>query len=367
MPRPKAPRNTFWRGKVLWAKVRVANRVHRFSLGTDHPGTAAARVRAFRERQIALTKFGDARHTWQDALKSWGERYEIERPFSPLTYDRYLVSLGQVAPYLDGKHIDEIDKAQINAVVAERRRKGIRVATIRRDLTAIASVLAYCVDMEWRTDNPARDKVGQLKETRAPIILPDRTHVELVAARAPGLFAEAIRFALTDGCREEEIFAAERQRLDHARRQLTVIGKRNKRRTFELSPEGYATLQRLPARLQCRFLFWHGDGKRFKNVASRFRGFVLSVAAAAQKSGTEFRPFRFHDLRHLFAVDYLKNGGNIYILQGKLGHSSVKTTEMYLEFLTPEEALAAKFGRSASAQNAAQERRSDLATEASSD
>jgi len=42
--------------------------------------------------------------------------------------------------------------------------------------------------------------------------------------------------------------------------------------------------------------------------------------------------FRCHDLRHKFAIDYLKNGGDIYKLKQILGHSSVKTTEMYLAY-----------------------------------
>ena len=38
------------------------------------------------------------------------------------------------------------------------------------------------------------------------------------------------------------------------------------------------------------------------------------------------------------------NGGDIYTLSQHLRHSSVKTTEIYLDFLTPEEAEAAKRG-----------------------
>ena len=54
--------------------------------------------------------------------------------------------------------------------------------------------------------------------------------------------------------------------------------------------------------------------------------------------------FKFHDLRHLFAVRYLRDGGGIYALQGILGHTSVKTTEIYLAFLTPDQQHAAKLG-----------------------
>jgi integrase/recombinase XerD len=55
-----------------------------------------------------------------------------------------------------------------------------------------------------------------------------------------------------------------------------------------------------------------------------------------------FRPFRFHDLRHLHAVNWLKDGRSIYVLQRRLGHASIKTTEFYCEFLTPEEDMIAK-------------------------
>ena len=90
------------------------------------------------------------------------------------------------------------------------------------------------------------------------------------------------------------------------------------------------------------YVFWHGEGERYANVSSRFRVIVKRAEAAAKKSGRAFKPFRFHDLRHLFAVEYLRGGGGIYKLQQTLGHSSVKTTEIYLQYLTPEEAARAK-------------------------
>jgi integrase/recombinase XerD len=43
-------------------------------------------------------------------------------------------------------------------------------------------------------------------------------------------------------------------------------------------------------------------------------------------------------------VDYLRRGGSIYRLQQILGHKSIKTTEDYLVYLTPEEAERAKIG-----------------------
>ena len=61
-------------------------------------------------------------------------------------------------------------------------------------------------------------------------------------------------------------------------------------------------------------------------------------------AGRPFRRFRCHDLAHGDAIRYLKNGGGIYALSQQLGHSSVKTTEIYLGFLTIEEKQRAMRG-----------------------
>jgi hypothetical protein len=41
-------------------------------------------------------------------------------------------------------------------------------------------------------------------------------------------------------------------------------------------------------------------------------------------------------------VQWLKDGGSIYDLQARLDHSSIKTTEIYLKYLTPEKGRVAK-------------------------
>ena len=45
-----------------------------------------------------------------------------------------------------------------------------------------------------------------------------------------------------------------------------------------------------------------------------------------------------------FAIRWLKAGGSIYDLQQHLGHTSVKTTEGYLGFLTATERAIAQTG-----------------------
>jgi integrase/recombinase XerD len=118
-----------------------------------------------------------------------------------------------------------------------------------------------------------------------------------------------------------------------------------------LSVRALAIIDRQPRFLKSPYVFWRGAGVRFRNVDSQFYAAVARVARKAAQAGTAFRRFRFHDLRHLFAVEYLRQRrGSLYDLQLVLGHKSIKTTEGYLAHLTPDERHDAIHG---AAQNSA--------------
>ncbi len=358
MARRKAPAGCFWRGNTLWGRIQAGGRDIKWSLRTDNPAVAESRRKAERDRQVAAFHFGDQRRTVEETLEAW-ERH-IRHDVSGKTVARYATSLGVLEPYLSGLYLDEIDKRKIADIVEARRRpyvpagkkKAIRVtdATIKRDLTALSSVMDFAVDQEWRDTNPVLEwlrpqmrRKSRIKERRDPIILPSLADVERVAARAPGLFSTLIRAALVTGCRLDELVSARRSHLDHKARQLTVVGKRNRRRVIDISSADHAAVfEHLPAAITGSWLFWHHSGEPFRSASGQFRALIKSVATQAQKQEQSFRSFRFHDLRHLHAVQFLKNGNSIYDLQKRLGHTSIKTTEMYLEYLTPEEARVAK-------------------------
>jgi integrase/recombinase XerD len=169
-----------------------------------------------------------------------------------------------------------------------------------------------------------------------------------------------IRAAVKTGARLDELAKGARRHFDSDRRQLTVVGKRNKMRVIALEDGGkdfgFRLFSNLPASMETKALFWHRPpkGKRqegepvarpYSQVSSNFRRIVAATAKQAQKQAHDFRPFRFHDLRHVHAVNWLKSGRSIYVLQLRLGHTSVKTTEMYLAFLTAEEQHRVKFGQ----------------------
>jgi integrase/recombinase XerD len=77
----------------------------------------------------------------------------------------------------------------------------------------------------------------------------------------------------------------------------------------------------------------------YKQASTNFGRIIESVVIQAGRAGVDFRPFTFHHLRHRHAVDWLKSGRSIYVLQKRMGHTSIKTTLTKNEFgggtLTP--------------------------------
>jgi integrase/recombinase XerD len=344
--KPKAPAGCYWRGNTLWGCLKVHGRRIRWSLNTDDPALAKTRRQAGKNRAVADAFHGDAHRSFEEAFAAWD--VQLTRAVGPKTATRYLCSLKQLAPWLDGRSLSEIDGRLITDIIRERQRSGVTNATIKRDLGALSSVINFTILQGWVEANPITAKLALVPERRDPIVLPSDRDIALVMGMAPAMVAHMMTAALKTGAREDELAKAKRGDLDHGHKQLTVIGKRNKLRVIDLKPfEGYEFFTALPAYVGKPFLFWHDEGQPYTSFAPTFNKLVNRVEARAKEKKVEFRRFAFHHLRHRHAVDWLKSGGDIYTLQGRLGHTSIKTTEMYLDYLTPEEAQIAKFGKAA--------------------
>src|SRR5262249_55213011 len=87
-------------------------------------------------------------------------------------------------------------------------------------------------------------------------------------------------------------------------------------------------------------LFVAATGNQYRNFASNAGRVIRELPA----HDDDFTPFRVHDLRHRFATRWLRNGGDIYALSLHLGHTSLKTTEIYLGHLSARERAVAQFG-----------------------
>lgn len=370
----KAPKGCFWKDGVLYG-AKMHNRIRiQWSLNTDNPAIARKRREetvdaAIAERlaklapapeaagdgTIPVPLVGSGRKTFADGLLLL-PGYFADRAVSNDTALEYYGSLGLLDEWLRDKFLDEINNALISEIVIGRRADGVTNATIKRNLNALSAVMRAAVAKGWLEHNPVLAALTNIRETRDPIVLPERAHIDLVISRCPGMIADMVEVACRTGAREDELLKLRRSDIDHERMQMIIrrIGrggpKRGKTRYIDLTVfDGYSYIRVLPAYAKSDFVFWHHNGLDYRQFAKQFWDITLRTAEWAKENGISFRRFKFHDLRHYHAVMFLKDGRDIYDLQKRLGHSSIKVTEQYLAYLTAEEERICKFGKAAGA------------------
>lgn len=329
--------NLYERGGIWWFKVQVAGVPYRRSLRTRSRTVARklAKIEIDKIREFAVT--GQQRNLYKEAVLRWRKEFLTSK--EPATARRYLASARQLSAHFSPLYIDQIKPATIAAYVSLRKKGRAADATIKRDLTALSSILRMCVSWGWSDTNPAKlwDR-SVLTESRDAIRRIDQASFDMVLKEAPPALAALMTFLLETGARLDEGAGLLRSQLKANNRVFFEKTKTHAPRTITLSTKAARAVASQPIAIDSEFVFNHGLNDRYSSPSS----FFGKVRARAQKSAQEkkvpFKRFRLHDLRHEFAARWLEQGGNIYDLSRHLGHDSVSTTErFYLRFVPAEE------------------------------
>lgn len=316
---------------TYYARIQINGRDIRRSLRTTDRRAARLRLKELIEKaadQRAGIKPTEVK-TWEDAVVRWEELQ-----FGDLregTQTRYKTSLRQLHPYFAGRDVERITTSDIHEYVAARRRKKISGATIRRDLMVMGRVMRIARRAGWIDVNPVPEEMGEIKERREPIKPVAIADLARLTRRAPPGFRDMVRFLARTGCRQEEAASLSWEQLDLTSDEPTATFTKTKTRAprvIRLSKRAAMELLRIRPSRAKGFVFLSPAGKRYSNVAGRFR--VLMEKAVPEIA----RRFRCHDLRHTYAIRALQRGVPIYEVSQQLGHSSVKTTEIYTAWLS---------------------------------
>ncbi|WP_083579131.1 tyrosine-type recombinase/integrase [Tardibacter chloracetimidivorans] len=329
--------NLYQRGEVYWLKIQVAGVVYRRSLRTRSKSVAKKRAQEERTKLEEFAVTGNERHSYKEAFLRW--QTEFLPNVEPSTARRYKASARQLSPHFSALFVDQIKPATIANYVSARKKEKATDATIRRDLTALSSLLRMCVSWGWTDTNPAKlwDR-SVLKESRDAINRVDQKSFDLVVSEAPPGLGALMSFLLETGMRLEEAASLERSDVKPHGRVFIKKTKTHAPRTIKLSAQARRIVEIQPAPLDSPYVFNHRDNGRYASASSFYAKIRKRAQKRAQEKGIEFKPYRLHDLRHEFAARWLEKGGGIYELSRHLGHDSVSTTErFYLRFLPSEE------------------------------
>jgi len=327
----------------------------RRSLQTRSRKEARRVARPILERRNAIFS-GFEQVTFGDAALSWAAN-ALPETVKPGTATRYLTSAERIRVFIASAaknsdradlNVEEIKLRHVNQFV-KNRLKSVTKRTVRNDLTAFSEIMGYCVSQEWREDNPvlAFDR-RLIRARRQPRPVPTDIEFGEFLEYCPPMVARILRVLAATGMRADEGVFLERHQVSWKRQEIDLRKTKNGRpRMIPLADkvclDAAGTLKGTSTHLKSAFVFWHGDkGEPYKNFSSN----VCAIRRRANKDraerGLTLFSFRVHDLRHKFAIDHLRENLDIYRLQTIMGHSSLKQTEEYLDYLEPSDAAAAK-------------------------
>jgi integrase len=283
---------------------------------------------------------------FREAAAKWATEI-LPDAVKPQVARRYKTSIIALDRVMGRIPVNEIDGTVISEFISARRCQ-VSNATIRRDLTALSSLLTACGSWGWVKDGNVAAKFDRkiVKERRELISMMDRDALGRVMDELPGSMADLLTLLDQTGMRLNEAVTLERWQLDYDKGQVYLDKtKTNRPRVISFKTAGGDAGPLLAKYKDAKGqLFTNRNGDTYQNFSSNFGQVIRRLIARAKAKKRPFKRFRVHDLRHMFAIRWLQNFGNIYKLQKHLGHTSVKTTEMYLEYVGEKEQEAARFG-----------------------
>ncbi len=210
---------------------------------------------------------------------------------------------------------------QVDAYKEIRLKEQAAAGTIKRELVVLIAALNHAVRTGLLNANPLAGKVRQIKTQPRTRLLSDSERERLLeaAARGPRHLLPFLRLLLLTGLRRNEALCLRWADIDFGKRTLIVQhGKGDKSRLIPLSRQAIAVLAGL-----ARHSEWVFDsrGRRIGSVKNSWR-------TCCRRAGIE--DLCLHDLRRAFASALATRGVSPFIIQSLLGHSQLRTTEVYV-------------------------------------
>ena len=319
------------KSKIWWMSFIIDGRQHCESTGTSNK-RLAQKILDTRNAEIARGQFDLLKKA--PKLKEWADKY-LESVDHPNTKRRYKSSSANlVASFGEATHLDHISTARIEQFKRERRKAGVKAATLNRDLRFLAQILKQAERERYIGRSPfdlGKFFGNESRERRKPYVLSWEEQEKLVAVAPPRLRVLTVLGTET-GMRTGEMLGLRWKDIDllnnaiHVEKSKTPSGIRS----VPISPSCAAELQRWKNLVGPEFSEWV-----FPNFANRrhklLQGGRKAWANTLKKAGLPFFPIYY--LRHTFASRLTTAGVSPLTIAQMLGHSSTQIVPRYAQVL----------------------------------
>ena len=266
-----------------------------------------------------------------------------ERHYSKYTIQSYSTDLLQFFRFsninLNHLGVQNIQITHIRNWIIVLKNNSLSTKTINRKLSALKNFFNFCHREMYIKNNPTI-KLKSLKEAKKlPVVVSeislqnlfDTNHV--FSKNFNGIRDRLIlELFYQTGIRVSELTNIKLVDYSISKKELLVLGKRNKERIIPLSNSLVLLLDQYIinrsnyyVNIKLDFLFLSDRGKKsYSKMIYRIVNHYLSLVSSVQKKSP-------HILRHAFATHLLSRGADLNAIKDLLGHSSLLSTQVYTQ------------------------------------
>jgi len=212
------------------------------------------------------------------------------------------------------------------------KEKNVDAKTINRRLSALKSYNEFLVKMGYQESIVIlfQDYRKIQKQLTSPTNTSNKeiiNFMEKIKKNEPIRNYYIVRLILNTGLRVSEILSIELSDIDLKRKNLKIVGKGSKQRNIPLNDKAIEIIKLvIDDRKNYRYAYEVLGSKYLflSNKSEKLRS--SSIERIFNNYSNKITP---HSLRHMFATDYLENGGDLRSLQMILGHGNLSTTAIY--------------------------------------
>lgn len=251
------------------------------------------------------------------------------RRLAPSTQKIYREALDAFVAWCKVEYLHEITHIQIRKFLVSLQERGLSSHTQHKYARNIKTFLNYCVRDELLTVSPfVKVQMPRLQQKVLKSFTPDEIKKILKACRSER-DTTIVLLLLDSGMRASELIALNVGDVDMHTGAVTIQkGKGGKGRTVYI---GAKTRKQL-----LRYLLGRGKPGRNEPIFisastdKRLTFFGLLQAMSRIEKRSDVQDVTCHGFRRTFALEFLRGGGNIYVLARLMGHSDIDVLRRYL-------------------------------------
>lgn len=273
-----------------------------------------------------------------EQVDSYLEYAALEKKLSYNTISAYSTDLKQACTWLkvNGTGLIGASRSDIAEYIVFLTATGSSSRSVRRKLSSLKGFFKYLQAAEFRADNPAE----LLNSPKQPLLLPHAVSVDTVTVLIEAWSGDSplsirnralMELSYGAGLRESELTGITVGRVFLEEALVRPMGKGAKER---LVPIGGPAVRWLSEYIDTvRPDLAHGRSTPILFLTYRgnplSRMTVWNIVRKSAEIACVDQKVHPHTLRHSFATHLLQGGADLRVVQELLGHSDIKTTEIY--------------------------------------